>query len=251
MKLGVNMRFWGILCFVIGLLWSSVSTANVVITGTRVVYPAQNKEIGIELTNTTDTPALLQAWISQADSDNHTPTPFVITPPVFRMDGNKRQTLRVIHTHEPLATDRETLFYFNLLDIPPVPKVDDNTPQNYLQFSLLSKLKFFYRPKNLKPSIDKAYEQLTATYDSQGVVITNPTPYYMTVSGVALLAHPEDKDPIAQTALTPMIEPFGQAHVELDTSHASRARIAKLTLINDYGGHISMPLPLTSSNMSK
>lgn len=226
------MRFWVVFLTLVGLLWSSVGLANVVITGTRVIYPAQNKEIGIELTNADSTPALLQAWISDANDDRTTPTPFVITPPIFRMDGNKKQTLRVIYTHEPLATDRETLFYFNLLDIPPIPK-DDDSQQNYLQFSLLSKLKFFYRPKNLSPTIDKAYNHLKINLNNQGVTIHNPTPYFITVSEVALFAQQDDEKSVNETTITPMIEPFGKADIEIDTKNA---KFAKLELINDYGG---------------
>lgn len=234
------MRFWVVFLTLVGLLWSSVGLANVVITGTRVIYPAQNKEIGIELTNADSTPALLQAWISDANDDRTTPTPFVITPPIFRMDGNKKQTLRVIYTHEPLATDRETLFYFNLLDIPPIPK-DDDSQQNYLQFSLLSKLKFFYRPKNLSPTIDKAYNHLKINLNNQGVTIHNPTPYFITVSEVALFAQQDDEKSVNETTITPMIEPFGKADIEIDHKNA---KFAKLELINDYGGRVSIPFTI-------
>lgn len=234
------MRFWVVFLTLIGLLWSSVGLANVVITGTRVIYPAQKKEIGIELTNASSTPALVQAWISDDKDNADNATPFVITPPIFRMEGDKKQTLRVIYTHEKtLPQDRETLFYFNLLDIPPMPKESEG--QNYLQFSLLSKLKFFYRPKNLSPSIEKSYNHLKVNLNNQGITIHNPTPYFMTVSEVALLARQDDEQSVSQTATTPMIEPFGQANITIDTAHAN---FAKLTLVNDYGGHTNIVLAI-------
>lgn len=232
------MRFLSACWLVIGLLFMQVCMANVVITGTRIIYPAQQKEIGIELTNTRATPSLVQAWISHdVDGDDDKDTPFVLTPPIFRIDGDKKQTLRVIYTHEPLPTDKETLFYFNLLDIPPMPS-DEEADQNYLQLSLLSKLKFFYRPKNLKPSIDKAYGQLGVRATSGGVIIDNPTPYFMTVSAVSVFAHKDDTTAIDETTNTPMIAPFGQAHVQINTANA---HFAKLEIINDYGGRMYMP----------
>lgn len=237
------MRVWAIFLTVVGLLWTSAGLANVIITGTRIIYPAQNKEIGIELTNIDSTPALLQAWISDANDTLSTPTPFVLTPPIFRMDGNKKQTLRVMYTHEPLATDKETLFYFNLLDIPPMPKAGDEQAQNYLQFSLLSKLKFFYRPKNLSPSIDKAYHHLSVNRTHHGISIHNPTPYFMTVSKVSLLTHPDDQQPISENTNTPMIEPFGKADMDINTQNAN---FAKLELINDYGGQVYISVALTN-----
>lgn len=240
------MRILGIIGMLIGLCWANSSPANVVITGTRVVYPSQNKEIGIELNNVGDSPALVQAWISNADDDRNTATPFVLTPPIFRMDGNKKQTLRVIYTHEPLAKDKETLFYFNLLDIPPMPDASD--AQNYLQFSLLSKLKFFYRPKNLKPSIDKAYQHLTAQQTTSELVVHNPTPYYMTLSNIELFAKKDDQTALAQTDKTPMIEPFGKASIAL---YAPNAQFAKLELINDYGGKVGVFTSLNTQSTHK
>lgn len=240
------MRFLSILCLTAGLFYSSTSVANVVISGTRVVYPAQSKEISIQLNNAGKNPALVQTWITDASEDRSKPTPFVLTPPVFRMEGNKKQTLRVIYTHEQaLAQDRETLFYFNLLDIPPTPKAEDLGGKNYLQFSLMSKLKFFYRPQNLKPSIDQAYQQLTVQQNSTGVTIQNPTPYYITVSKVTLLANKDDTTPLGETDLTPMIEPFGKADVKL--SVPSNAKIAQVEYVNDYGTKASVPITLTAS----
>lgn len=237
------MRFWVIFLTLIGLLWSSVGLANVVITGTRIVYPAQNKEIGIELTNAGDTPALVQAWISDANNDRTKATPFVLMPPVFRMEGNKKQTLRVIHTQDKsLAQDKETLFYFNLLDIPPMLKAEEMKGQNYLQFSLLSNLKFFYRPANLKPTIDKAYQHLTVQKNATGLTIANPTPYYMTISNVALLTHKDDTALLGETSKTPMIAPFEKADIEMVVP--SGAKFAKVELINDYGGRFGVPLPI-------
>ncbi|WP_066804320.1 fimbrial biogenesis chaperone [Moraxella oblonga] len=239
------MRFLGVLCVMVGLFWSSISHANVVITGTRVIYPAQKKEIGIELTNAGSVPALVQAWISDDEDNAKNATPFVITPPIARIEGDKRQTLRVIYTHEKaLAQDRETLFYFNLLDIPPMP--ENGEGQNYLQLSLLSKLKFFYRPHNLKPNIDEAYRQLTVHQNVAGVTIVNPTPYYMTISKVMLLANKDDETPLSETTATPMIEPFGKADVVMDTSVS--ATIAQVELINDYGGRFSTPIALKTKN---
>lgn len=239
------MRSLGILCVMVGLFWSSISSANVVITGTRVVYPAQKKEIGIELANASSTPALVQAWISDDGDSTENVTPFVIAPPIARIEGDKKQTLRVIYTHEKtLPQDRETLFYFNLLDIPPIP--ENSEGQNYLQFSLLSKLKFFYRPHNLKPNINEAYRQLTIHQNATGLTIINPTPYYMTISKVALLVHKDDVTPLSETTETPMIEPFGKADVVIDTS--VNATIAQVELINDYGGRFSTPIALKKLN---
>lgn len=110
-----------------------------------------------------------------------------------------------------------------------------------MQFSLLSKLKFFYRPKNLSPTIDKAYNHLKINLNNQGVTIHNPTPYFITVSEVALFAQQDDEKSVNETTITPMIEPFGKADIEIDHKNA---KFAKLELINDYGGRVSIPFTI-------
>jgi chaperone protein EcpD len=70
-------------------------------TGTRVIYPASQKEVTIMLKNTENIPALIQTWIDKGDPDE-TPekiyVPFVLTPAVVRIDGNKGQSLRLRYT---------------------------------------------------------------------------------------------------------------------------------------------------------
>ena len=131
------------------------SYANVVITGTRVIYPADQKSISVQLTNVGNEPSLVQSWLDKGNISSNPNTesvPFIIAPPVTRVEANAGQTLRINFTNtESLAQDRESLFYFNLLDIPPKPSDSDlqNNP-NYLQLAIRSRLKFFYRPSGLQ-----------------------------------------------------------------------------------------------------
>ena len=65
--------------------------ASVVIGGTRVVFPASQGEVTVRLSNSAAHPALVEAWIDDGDVQS-TPdtanTPFLITPPLFRMEAN-------------------------------------------------------------------------------------------------------------------------------------------------------------------
>ncbi len=49
--------------------WASSSTANIVITGTRVIYPSDAKNVSVQLTNVGDSPSLVQAWIDDGDAN--------------------------------------------------------------------------------------------------------------------------------------------------------------------------------------
>ena len=49
------------------LLSAGNAWANIVINGTRVLYPENNKEVIVQLINTGDAPALVQSWIDDGD----------------------------------------------------------------------------------------------------------------------------------------------------------------------------------------
>lgn len=60
--------------------------ANVVITGTRIIYPAEQKNISIQLSNVGDSPALVQSWLDKGDinsSPNSTKVPLSLHRPLF------------------------------------------------------------------------------------------------------------------------------------------------------------------------
>ena len=92
---------------------------NIIVNGTRFIYPGNEKEITVQLSNNADRPALAQAWLDNGDADA-TPdtitTPFIITPPISRVDAKSGQTLRIkLGSSAGLAKDKETLWWLNLL----------------------------------------------------------------------------------------------------------------------------------------
>ena len=93
---------------------STVANAAVALGATRVIYPANQKQVLLPVTN--NDPAsvyLIQSWIENAGDQKD--TQFVITPPLFSMQGKKENTLRIINaTNHQLPGDRESLFWVNV-----------------------------------------------------------------------------------------------------------------------------------------
>lgn len=220
-------------------LWVSTSYANIVITGTRVIYPANQKNVSVQLSNVGDQPALVQAWIDNGDP-NATPeqikTPFVITPPISRVDGNKGQTLRLTYTGEPLPTDRESIFYLNVLDIPPNPK---DKSKNYLQIAIRSRIKLFFRPTDLKIAQDEAFKQVEWRVQGKQLIANNPTPYFITFSQLEVV---QGGRKVSATA--DMVAPFSQATFSLASPVSAGSGSVNWTTINDYGGRPTGNSPL-------
>ncbi|WP_158544993.1 fimbrial biogenesis chaperone [Dyella monticola] len=179
---------------VLAFAWARPSAAGVVIDGTRVIYHAQDKEATIKLTNAGKRPILVQTWMNQVNdtsSPGASKVPFTLTPPIFRLEPGKGQAIRAQYTREPLPTDKETLFWLNVLEVPPKMKADD---RSVLQFSVRTRIKFIFRPSNLPGSPGSAFEQLSwtlaATEDGRGVVLkaSNPTRYYVNFAQVGIKA---------------------------------------------------------------
>jgi chaperone protein EcpD len=100
--------------------------ASVTISGTRVVYPLGQREVTVKLDNDSLHPSLVQVWMDDgkaAAKPGDIQVPFVITPPIFRMEPKKSQVLRVMYSGEPLPSDRESVYWLNVLDIPPKQKM--------------------------------------------------------------------------------------------------------------------------------
>ena len=216
--------------FILFSLLSFFTHANVVITGTRVIYPANMKSINVQLTNVSNSPALVQAWLDKGEvnsSPNSVKVPFVIAPPVTRVEANAGQTLRISFTHtETLPQDRESLFFFNLLDIPPKPsqaQLAENP--NYLQIAIRSRLKFFYRPANLTPGLNDAYANVQWIAQNGSVKVKNTSPYYITFSGVKI-ANQRVKG-------LDLLAPFAETQLN---AKASKGAKVHWTVVNDYGG---------------
>ncbi|MBJ4957095.1 fimbria/pilus periplasmic chaperone [Salmonella enterica subsp. enterica serovar Goldcoast] len=58
--------------------------ADIVIYGTRVIYPAERKEIVVQLMNQSSRPSLVQSWIDDGDTSlppEKINVPFLLSPP--------------------------------------------------------------------------------------------------------------------------------------------------------------------------
>lgn len=161
---------------------STVANAAVALGATRVIYPANQKQVLLPVTN--NDPAsvyLIQSWIENAGDQKD--TQFVITPPLFSMQGKKENTLRIINaTNHQLPGDRESLFWVNVKAIPAMEK--DQKNENTLQLAIISRIKMFYRPTNLAMAPEEAPAMLRFRRSGSKLTLINPTPYFITVTNM-------------------------------------------------------------------
>ncbi|HEJ7175207.1 TPA: fimbria/pilus periplasmic chaperone, partial [Serratia marcescens] len=154
--------------------------AGVALGATRVIYPAEQKQVTLGVSNNNDKDTfLIQSWVENDDGQKE--GRFVITPPLFLMQGKKENTLRIIDaTNNALPKDRESLFWVNVKAIPSLDKAKQK--ENTLQLAITSRIKLLYRPQNLSMAPDQAPGKLTFKRDANTLVLNNPTPYFLTVT---------------------------------------------------------------------
>lgn len=209
--------------------------AGIVITGTRVVYPGNEKEVTVKIDNNGEQPVLVQSWIDRGNADatpESASAPFMVTPPVTRINGGKGQMLRLIYTGEKLPGDKESLFWLNVLEIPAEKK--DNT--NKLKVAFRSRLKIFYRPEGLQGNAEQAFKAVTWKSVKNGIEGSNSTAYYVSVASIA-----EDKDRKIILNQGGMIPPGSKAFFPLKKT----LNTIYPSYINDFGGQVTLPQPVT------
>ncbi|MCK7319188.1 fimbrial biogenesis chaperone [Enterobacter cloacae] len=212
------------------LLSAGNAWANIVINGTRVLYPENNKEVIVQLINTGDAPALVQSWIDDGDI-NSTPetanVPFLLSPPVVKVSEHNGQQLRIKKLPANLPGDSESVFFLNVLDIPPKPENIQN--QNTVQLAIKSRIKMFYRPASLTGTLDNATEKLTLIASGNAFRIVNDSPFHITVANIS-----QGKTKLLQES--PMVSPFGQLTVATKNA-VKRGQTYQLMYVDDLGAY--------------
>lgn len=205
------------------LFISGIADASVTLSGTRVVYDAGKKESNINVNNSTDKPFLVQSWVENNGSRD-TKAPFIVTPPLFRLDGGKSNALRIIYNGTPLPQDRESLFWLNVKSIPSSAKEDTNK----LQIAVNTRIKLFYRPVNLSDDVRDIAQHVDWTVSGNVLTVRNNSSYYISVSEAKINGQSIDE--------INMLSPKNSAVFPLKSPPAKNAKI-HWKYINDYGGN--------------
>ncbi|AYY81777.1 molecular chaperone [Proteus vulgaris] len=158
--------------FICLFVFFNTANAGVVIGGTRVIYDEGKKDVSISVENPDNIPYLIQSWVD--DINEKKQSNFVITPPLFRLNGSNTNALRIFLTENNLPSDRESLFWLNIKTIPATERTE-----NSLQIAFKTQMKLIFRPKELK-NVNFVEEQKKLEWSKVGnkINVKNPTPYF-------------------------------------------------------------------------
>ena len=222
----------------ITLICSQTLFAGVIVTGTRIIFPSDQQAVTVQLANPLEVPALVQGWLDNGDSKtipDANEVPFILTPPLVQIEPKKGQMIRIIAKDvDQLPIVRDSIYWFNILDIPPV--ATEKTDENKLQVSIRTRLKLIYRPVKLEMGQEKAFKALKFKYlsDSKEIRVDNPSPYYINFYDLDLKSEKQETfvhtDPV-------MIAPYASDKFKININFIP-VRVG-VNLINDYGSNQS------------
>ncbi|WMT16053.1 fimbrial biogenesis chaperone [Serratia fonticola] len=204
-----------------GLLLASLgASAGVIVGGTRVIYDGGKKEAALSVKNPDKTAYLIQSWVEPPEG-GQAKAPFVITPPLFRLDAGQDNMLRIVRAGGDLPENQESLFWLNVKSIPSAEKVD-----NTLQIAVKTRIKLIYRPAGLKGSLNDAAKNLKWERNGNTLRVVNNSPYYLNFFSITLGGK--------ELPEVTFVAPNATATYSLPSGMAANAVSWKI--INDYGG---------------
>src|SRR5690606_24912464 len=131
-----------------------------------------------------------------------------------------------------LPQDRESLFFFNLQEIPQ----SDAEPGNALTIAMRTRIKVFYRPSQLKGRPQDRLAELAWSVQSiEGkahLVVDNPSPFHFTFNQLTVTG-PQASEKIESRH---MALPLGRQTYPLHTLSVQDGLKVEFTTVNDYGG---------------
>jgi chaperone protein EcpD len=222
-------------CALFGILttWIADSHAALTISSTRVVFDSDKRNVSLNISNPSNKPFAVQTWVNTAEDDQTTAVPFIASPPLFRLNANKEQQVQINGLPNTLPKDRESLFYFNVQELPQLEAGNDNQ----LNIALRTRIKLFYRPVEIKSKpLDQLQDLRWSIQHINGkprLQVSNPSPFHVSFVRIELRANGKT----ITLKETPMAAPMATQDFDLDGLKPAPGMQVNFSVITDYGGY--------------
>ena len=249
-RLARRAKILGFIFF--SLLFCHASWGAISLNVTRAIIDHNDKETNVRILNESRYAVLIQGWIDTGDvaiTPEKIQVPFVLTSPMFRLEPDTAQNLRIIFTGTAasLPADRESVFWLNIQEIPAIFMAND---ENHMQIAFRTRIKLFYRPVPMPQDTDNLHAQLIFNIEQENgrsvLQIDNPTAIHISLSEI-IIGHTDQ--PLLQ--ITPeesMVKPFGRLRLPLAQTidrHEANTPVSYFFL-NDFGVNLEKKTQLTT-----
>ncbi|EGT5658726.1 fimbria/pilus periplasmic chaperone [Citrobacter braakii] len=204
------------------MLTTQSAVASLATDQTRYIFRGDSDALTITVSNNDkDRTFGGQAWVDNIVEKDTRPT-FVVTPSFFKVKPDSQQTMRIIMATDNLPTDRESVYWLNLQNIPPALEGSG------IAIALRTKMKLFYRPKALLEGRKASEEKISLQTRPNGErMLVNTTPYIYAIGSLLDAGGKKINvdDVTAQKLL--MFLPGDEVQV--------KGNVVKVMSLNDYG----------------
>lgn len=210
------------------LLVSAQAAASISLSATRIVFDGDNKEANITVRNGNQD-VLIQSWVDTNDAQASA-APFAVTPPLARIFAKEQQLLRVLYQGTGMPTDRESVVWLNVQEIPQAA-----ASENTLQLAIRQRIKIFFRPAGLPGDAFSAPTHLEWQLAKRGtesvLTVKNPTSYHVSMADIKLQVGQQTELAADSTMIAPGAEK--KFSVKQLSGHDTVQLL--FSSINDYG----------------
>jgi len=213
-----------------------IESYSVELGATRIIYNPATSGAAVSVSNPNDYPVLVQSAVMTEDKAGK--APFVVTPPLFRLDPKQQSRLRLVMTGEGAAKDRETLYWMCATGIPPElgdawagepAEKKKSSASLDVKIKLSQCIKVLVRPDAVKGKLNDAAPAVTWARKGDKLEANNPSPFYINIKSLDVGGK--------AVALPDYIPPFSSRSYAVPKGAGGSVM---WTYINDYGG-VSRP----------
>ncbi|PJL58865.1 fimbrial biogenesis chaperone [Stenotrophomonas maltophilia] len=241
MNMIARNALWLALCTSAAIV-SPQADARIAIESTRVIYPEGAKEASVRIENAGSTPSLVQAWVDEYGVKGNpaaSKAPFVLLPPVVRVDAGKQQVLRIRFAGADLPQDRESVYSLNVLDVPARGEAASEGG-SMLNIAVRNRIKLFYRPQaiskiNPTTAIDSLHWSIARSGNAWVLRAHNESLFHISAVAATVVAG----DRSIEVADVSMIAPKSSKDFPLaGGSLQHHGALVKFKFISEYGSVI-------------
>jgi P pilus assembly chaperone PapD len=212
----------------LGLLIATQAMGSISLSATRIVFDGDHKEANVTVRNGNQD-VLIQSWVDSSDSAVSS-VPFAVTPPLTRVFAKQQQLLRVLYEGSGMPTDKESVVWLNVQEIPQTAVAN-----NSLQLAVRQRIKIFFRPPGLPGDAllapSELQWQLTQHAGKTVLIVKNPSRYHVSMADIKL----QNSQHIELVADSTMIAPDEQKEFVVKKFSNESTALLKFSGINDYG----------------
>lgn len=212
------------------ILLSFNSFATVQLGANRLIYDAKKSDVNMVLKNSEDRAYLIQSWVDAKGNSQleNSKLPFVISPPLFKMQPKSENVVQVIYPDNGLPVDRESLVWLNIKVIPSMT-LEEQKQKNKVVVAVNYRVKLFFRPDGLMGSSSDAVSKLHwKKTGSDKVTAINDSAYYVTMNKIVFNGKSE---PISVATNNSLVAPHSTT--DFDVKDAGKIEV-KWSGVNDF-----------------